>query len=93
MHRLIEKVFNDTFSERYNTHLVGGFDEPFYKAHQGDGAALVCYRDDYASSALHEVAHWCIAGSERRKQDDFGYWYNPDGRNVEQQRNFEEVEV
>jgi elongation factor P hydroxylase len=41
---------------------------------------------------LHEVAHWCIAGSARRKQVDFGYWYAPDGRNASQQRAFENVE-
>nr|WP_168710930.1 elongation factor P hydroxylase [Ningiella ruwaisensis] len=50
-------------------------------------------RFDYASSALHEIAHWCIAGSERRKKIDYGYWYAPDGRDTVQQHQFEKVEV
>ena len=41
----------------------------------------------------HEVAHWCVAGAERRKQDDFGYWYCPDGRDQAQQQAFEQVEI
>ena len=48
---------------------------------------------DYFSSILHEVSHWCIAGAERRKLVDFGYWYEPDGRNEFQQKEFEQVEV
>ncbi|MGB0450350.1 MAG: elongation factor P hydroxylase [Porticoccaceae bacterium] len=51
------------------------------------------FREDYFSSALHEAAHWCIAGAERRLQVDFGYWYNPDGRTREQQQVFEQAEV
>ena len=51
------------------------------------------YRADYFASALHEIAHWCIAGVERRQQEDWGYWYCPDGRSPEQQRDFESVEV
>ena len=48
---------------------------------------------DYFRSALHEVAHWCVAGAERRLLPDFGYWYAPDGRDAQQQRAFEQVEV
>ena len=39
------------------------------------------------------MAHWCVAGAERRLLPDFGYWYAPDGRSAEQQRTFEQVEV
>ena len=42
---------------------------------------------------LLECAHWCIAGPKRRLQEDYGYWYAPDGRDTEQQRLFETVEV
>jgi elongation factor P hydroxylase len=42
---------------------------------------------------LHEVAHWCLAGDERRKMIDYGYWYNSDGRSNIAQKKFEEVEV
>jgi len=51
------------------------------------------FRHDYLSSALHESAHWCIAGEQRRAQLDFGYWYSPDGRTEQQQQLFEQAEV
>jgi elongation factor P hydroxylase len=51
------------------------------------------YRSDYFASALHEVAHWCIAGERRRQLADFGYWYAPDGRSPQQQSAFEAVEA
>lgn len=51
------------------------------------------FRENYFSSALHESAHWCIAGAERRLKMDFGYWYNPDGRSPEQQQIFEKAET
>ena len=53
----------------------------------------ILFTRDYFRSALHEVAHWCVAGPERRLLPDFGYWYAPDGRSAEQQRTFEQVEV
>lgn len=45
------------------------------------------------ASALHEVAHWCIAGKDRRAMEDFGYWYSPDGRTIMDQSKFELAEV
>jgi elongation factor P hydroxylase len=48
---------------------------------------------DYLASALHEVAHWCLAGVERRKLEDYGYWYSPDGRSRGEQSAFENVEA
>lgn len=56
-------------------------------------SAKIFYRQDYLASALHEVAHWCIAGKARRAMEDFGYWYNPDGRSAAQQNKFELAEV
>ncbi len=47
----------------------------------------------FFSSALHEIAHWCIAGEKRRLLEDYGYWYCPDGRDATQQANFEKVEI
>ena len=89
----LEDVFARCFAARYNTRLEGGYDEPLYRPHPADGeAAVILYREDYFASALHEVAHWCIAGDRRRRLTDFGYWYSPDGRTVEQQRAFERVE-
>jgi len=86
-------VFNATFAVTENTVLVGGGAEPEYLPATTDAPARIIFREDFASSALHEVAHWCIAGPARRQLHDFGYWYNPDGRSPQQQAEFELVEV
>ena len=83
------ETFNRCFAQSH-TKLVGGACEPFYEP--GTREARVYFREDYASSALHEIAHWCIAGADRRQKPDYGYWYS-DERDVEQQRRFETVEV
>jgi elongation factor P hydroxylase len=89
----LEKVFNDCFALSHNTRLSGGADEPFYLPGTAPGVPhSLNYRADYFASALHEVAHWCIAGSQRRQQLDFGYWYTPATRSADQQRAFEMVE-
>lgn len=91
--RRLEAVFDRCFGSVYNTRLIGGSDEPFYRpALAESGFHQLHYREDFFASALHETAHWCIAGDERRRQPDFGYWYNPDGRDREQQAAFERVE-
>ena len=82
-------TFNRCFAQSH-TKLVGGACEPFYEP--GTREARVYFREDYASSALHEIAHWCIAGADRRQKHDYGYWYS-DERDLEQQRRFETVEV
>ncbi len=89
----IERVFAELFAPRHRTLLVGGGDEPLYEPPTADVPGRIVYRADYASSALHEVAHWCVAGAYRRTLLDFGYWYTPDGRTPEQQAAFEKVEV
>lgn len=71
---------------------MGGGDEPLYEP-PAEGPGRITYRADYPASALHEVAHWCVAGRRRREQVDYGYWYAPDGRSPEQQAEFEIVEV
>ena len=89
----LERLFARCFADSHSTRLRGGAAEPLYKpAASGNGEHTIYYREDYFASALHEVAHWCIAGPERRKQLDFGYWYTPDGRSPEQQQAFERVE-
>src|SRR5690606_17895265 len=90
---LLETLFHDCFGEQFNTLLVGGKEEPFYRSSRNGEQAEIHYRHDYFRSALHEVAHWCVAGEARRQQDDYGYWYAPDGRNAGQQKAFEQVEV
>ena len=68
----LERIFRECFFAEYATVLVGGAPEPLYvpspevlrEPHR------VVYREDYFASALHEVAHWCLAGAERRKLED-----------------------
>ena len=89
----VVRVFDDCFAHSCNTRLLGGAAEPFYQPADVSGAYhALYYRSDYFASTLHEVAHWCIAGAQRRQQPDFGYWYTPEGRSVEQQCAFEAVE-
>ncbi len=96
----LERVFADCFARRFDTLLLGGASEPVYLpagTNSGTGRPVpghrLFYREDFFASALHEVAHWCIAGRERRLQIDFGYWYAPAGRDARVQRRFEAVEA
>ena len=87
-------IFADCFASDYNTRLVKGDDEPIYlPADESRNYHALYFAHGFFSSALHECSHWLIAGEERRKLVDFGYWYMPDGRNAEQQAVFERVEV
>lgn len=88
------RIFNDCFAKEYNTLLVKGEDEPIYlPADDKRPNHAIYFAHGFFSSALHECAHWLIAGEERRKLVDFGYWYVPDGRNAQQQALFQQVEV
>ncbi|MFV8817194.1 elongation factor P hydroxylase [Haliea sp. E17] len=90
----LEQVFHRCFAASENTRLIGGASEPVYLPAGGERpCSELYYREDFFASALHEIAHWCIAGRERRLQVDFGYWYAPEGRNAGQQQAFEAVEV
>ena len=87
----IVELFNAEFAD-YHTRLQAGAEEPFYQAPKNGQPAIIFSTYDYVSSALHECAHWCIAGSKRRQLDDYGYWYAADGRTEEQQQAFFQVE-
>ncbi len=88
------RLFETCFAASYNTRLVGGAPEPIYlPADAEEPMHRILFTHDYFRSALHEIAHWCVAGAARREQVDFGYWYAPDGRSAEQQSAFEQVEV
>ena len=90
----LEAIFNREFRADFNTVLEGGADEPLYLPAGRDSTHhRLIYREDFFSSALHEISHWCIAGEARRHRVDFGYWYEPDGRTAQQQRAFERAEV
>lgn len=87
-------IFNNCFFEKYNTRLVKGEDEPLYlPANENRPHNELFFAHGFFASALHESAHWLIAGPERRKQIDFGYWYVPDGRTKDQQAQFLKAEV
>ncbi|MDH2999623.1 ATPase [Chelonobacter oris] len=92
-HDLIN-IFNRCFYQEYNTKLEKGGDEPIYlPADENRTYHSIRFAHGYYSSALHEIAHWLVAGRSRWLLEDFGYWYEPDGRSEEQQRLFEQVEV
>ena len=86
-------LFNRTF-EDFNTRLVLGDDEPIYIPEGSEKPYhQIVFAHGFFSSALHEIAHWCIAGEKRRLLEDYGYWYCPDGRDAAQQADFEKVEI
>ena len=88
-HQLM-RLFNQAFAKSDKTELIGGAAEPYY---QPGPPHCIYFRADYVRSALHEVAHWCVAGRRRRQVPDYGYWYSPDGREAEQQQAFFAVEA
>jgi len=90
----LEVLFHQCFTLEFNTQLVGGVDEPLYQPVDNKNTFnKIFYREDFFSSALHEVAHWCIASKKRRKLLDFGYWYDGSSRNNVQQAKFQSVEL
>ena len=96
----IIQLFNQCFATEFNTRLVRGNDEPIYlPANKSDigieaqSYAQVVFAHGYYASAMHEIAHWCLAGEKRRELVDFGYWYCPDGRTADQQAEFQKVEI
>jgi elongation factor P hydroxylase len=87
-------LFNDLFRGRWRTILVRGEEEPEYiPALDPSDVHRVVFAHGYFASALHEVSHWCIAGTKRRRLYDYGYWYCPDGRSGREQAAFEKVEI
>ena len=86
----VMRLFNQEFAESDTTELIGGAAEPYYEP---GSLNRIYFRADYVRSALHEVAHWCVAGRRRRRLADYGYWYSPDGRDARQQQAFFAVEA
>jgi len=83
--------FNLCFAESQNTILVGGASEPLYLP--AKPKAVLYFREDFAASALHEAAHWCIAGADRRRKVDFGYAYKAPPRSTRAQSWFYRMEL
>ena len=86
----VMRLFNQEFAESDTTELIGGAAEPYYEP---GSLNRIYFRADYVRSALHEIAHWCVAGRRRRRLADYGYWYSPDGRSAAQQQAFFAVEA
>lgn len=84
--------FNHWFTH-YNVVLFKGDDEPEYFPAENGQPARIAFAHGFFNSALHEISHWTIAGKSRRLLPDLGYWYAPDGRSNEQQKQFEQVEI
>lgn len=85
---------NPWLQAQYRTILVAAVSEPYYQPATGtEPVHQIHFAHGYFSSALHELAHWCVAGEQRRLLPDYGYWYEPDGRTADQQQEFERVEV
>lgn len=96
MHQIADliAIFETTFYHSHNTRLIKGEHEPIYlPAGQGAPYHQIVFAHGFYASALHEIAHWLVAGPKRRLLEDYGYWYCPDGRNKDQQAEFEAVEV
>ncbi|TCS40816.1 elongation factor P hydroxylase [Reinekea marinisedimentorum] len=85
---------NPWLIEHWQTCLVASTGEPLYlPATAARACNEIHFAHGFFNSALHELAHWCVAGAERRKLEDYGYWYDADGRSLAQQKQFEQVEV
>lgn len=104
-HRILVDLFSVCFEQQFNTRLVANASvqpqlarefatEPVYlPTNPQCPFNRIVFAHGFFSSALHEIAHWCIAGKARRRLVDYGYWYEPDDRNADQQAEFERVEV
>ena len=91
--REIAGCFNVGLGRQHRVRLVGGACEPEYLPENDSRWAVLRYSHDFARSALHELAHWCIAGRARRKRVDFGYRYQPPPRTQLQHESFVRVEI
>ena len=83
-------VFNSVFSVTERTVLSGGAAEPFYEPGY---PATIFFREDFERSALHEVAHWCVAGRFRRQLPDYVSCCRAEGRDSSRQAASYEVET
>lgn len=87
-------LFNQLFEHTEQTILVAGGDEPLYlPKDQHSQLNRIIFTKDYYASALHEIAHWCIAGKQRRTLVDYGYWYQSNRHSADAQNLFEHAEA
>jgi len=86
--RVLAGRVNARLGQRYRLQVVGGAPEPLYRPARAGTPARIHYSADHVRSLLHELAHWCLAGAERRRLEDYGYWYEPPPRRGTAQRRF-----
>ena len=86
----LKQIFHHCFWVSEQTILEGGALEPSYRP--GNPSRII-FRSNYERSALHEIAHWCLAGGYRRRLEDYGYWYSSDDRDYAEQSAFFTVEA
>ncbi|WP_028114666.1 elongation factor P hydroxylase [Ferrimonas kyonanensis] len=92
--QVLIRLFNQGLGKQFNTRLIDQGSEPLYlPADEQCPFHRIFFAHGFFSSALHELAHWTLAGPTRRLRLDYGYWYHPDGRDAQQQAEFERVEV
>ena len=91
----LEALFVRLFREPERTVLVRALscDPVYYPQSESREFAEIHFANNFFSSALHEIAHWLIAGPDRRGKLDYGYWYKPDGRDQAEQQHFEQFEA
>ena len=89
----IARVFDCVFGASHNAVMTGGAEEPLYVPASGGAPAMLFFTRDHAASALHEAAHWCIAGRGRRERVDYGYRYVLPPRTEAQRAAFFAAEV
>jgi len=89
----IAMAFNRLFLGSHRTLLHGGGTEPLYEPATRGHPARIVHTLDFPASALHEVAHWCLAGRRRRQMRDYGYWYVPGPRDPQQRAAFFSAEA
>lgn len=97
-HRQVAGRFNACFGGHCGlglprTLLVGGAAEPLYLPPADARPAVIRYAHDYATSALHEIAHWCLATPAERRLVDYGLSYRPPPRAPAEQALFYAAEV
>lgn len=74
-------LFNMVFEGSEQTVLIATDDEPHYLPKGDDRLDYrIFYTRDSYTSLMHEVAHWCRAGVDRRQLPDYGYWYQAGNR-------------
>ena len=92
--RTLAQAFNRCFFASHRVLCLGGAAEPAYlPARDAGGVALLRYMHDHPASVLHEVAHWCLAGTARRAHVDYDLRYQAPPRTAQARQAFFRAEL